>query len=78
MRGWDDLMQSRKLVILFFFVTLFSTLFSIKYILCLLSIMSLLYVDSHEFSLILVFLFLSDRKHVSLKLHCEIIYLFQM
>lgn len=74
MRGWDDLMQSRKLVILFFFVTLFS----IKYILCLLSIMSLLYVDSHEFSLILVFLFLSDRKHVSLKLHCEIIYLFQM
>lgn len=74
MRGWDDLMQSRKLVILFFFVTLFS----IKYILCLLSIMSLLYVDSHEFSLILVFLFLSDRKHVSLILHCEIIYLFQM
>lgn len=74
MRGWDDLMQSRKLVILFFFVTLFS----IKYILCLLSIMSLFYVDSHEFSLILVFLFLSDRKHVSLILHCEIIYLFQM
>lgn len=74
MRGWDDLMQSRKLVILFFFVTLFS----IKYILCLLSIMSLLYVDSHEFSLILVFLFLSDRKLVSLILHCEIIYLFQM